>query len=219
MGSRALELVIRSAQGLRNVHNLHQIRKLKPFALVSIRDNNNNLCSSEEPTRVDSEGNTNPNWNFHVTFNIDITRVKENHLALVVKLKSRRKSGDKDIGEVRVPIAELEGFGDADAVAERHLSRNVGNLDGTPQQGGGSLNFSYRFGPFGDTVQHPPASTANIGNYATQNAQQRPGTVRRFAERFTGDLGSAVVGTAGTLAATAAFTRFTDQDPDADGNE
>ena len=96
MGYRALQLVIQSAQGLRNVHNAPRIRKMNPFALVSIRDNNNNLHSSEEQTPIDSEGNTNPKWNFHVTFNVDITNDEENHLALVVKIKSRRKTSNRD---------------------------------------------------------------------------------------------------------------------------
>ncbi|XP_023909462.1 protein SRC2 [Quercus suber] len=187
MGYRALELVIQSAQGLRNVHNAPQLRKMNPFALVSIRDNSNNLHSSEEQTPIDSEGNTNPKWNFHVTFNIDITKVKENHLALVVKIKSRRITGNRDVGEVRVLITELEGFGDAKAVAERHVSKNVVNLDGTSQQGEGTLNFSYKFG---NTVQHPPASTVNIGNSATPNVQRRPGTARRLVGKFKDELGA-----------------------------
>nr|XP_023919117.1 protein SRC2-like [Quercus suber]POF01966.1 protein src2 [Quercus suber] len=205
MGYRALELVIQSAQGLRNVHNAPQLRKMNPFALVSIRDNNNNLHSSEEQTPIDSEGNTNPKWNFHVTFNIDITKVKENHLALVVKIKSRRITGNRDVGEVRVLITELEGFGDAKAVAERHVSKNVVNLDGTSQQGEGRLNFSYKFG---NTVQHPPASTVNIGNSATPNVQQRPGTARRFMGKFKDELGAGLVSVAATTAIGAVLTNF-----------
>ena len=200
MGYRALELVIQSAQGLRNVHNAPQLRKMNPFALVSIRDNNNNLHSSEDQTPIDSEGNTNPKWNFHVTFNIDITRVKENHLALVVKLKSRRITGNRDVGEVRVLITELEGFGDANAVAERHVSKNVVNLDGTSQQGEGTLNFSYKFG---NTVQQPPASTVKIGNYATPNVQRS--TARRLVDKLTGELGTALVSVGVPSATTAAL--------------
>ncbi|XP_030958640.1 protein SRC2-like [Quercus lobata] len=205
MGYRALELVIQSAQGLRNVHNAPQLRKMNPFALVSIRDNNNNLHSSEEQTPIDSEGNTNPKWNFHVTFNIDITKVKENHLALVVKIKSRRITGNRDVGEVRVLITELEGFGDANAVAERHVSKNVVNLDGTSQQGGGTLNFSYKFG---NTVQHPPASTVNIRNSATPNVQRRPGTARRLVGKFKDELGAGLASVAATAAIGAVFTGF-----------
>ena len=210
MGYRALQLVIHSAQGLRNVHNAPQLRKMNPFALVSIRDNNNNLHSSEEQTPIDSEGNTNPKWNFHVTFNVDITKVEENHLALVVKIKSRRKTSNRDVGEVRVLITELEGFGDANAVAERRLNRNVVNLDGTSQQGEGSLSISYKFG---NTVQHPPASTATIGNSATPNAQRRPGTARRLVGKFKDDIGAGLATVAATAVVGAVGTVLPDFNP------
>ena len=160
-------------QGLRNIHHVHQLRKMNLFALVSIWDNNNNLCSrsSQEKTSIDSVGNTKPKWNFHVTFNIDITRAQENHLALVVKFKSRWIIGDRDIGEVCVPITELlEGFGNANAVAhEKHMSKSVLNPNGTSQ---GTLSFYYKFG---NTIQqqHPPASMVNI----------RPVTVSGFFSR------------------------------------
>lgn len=222
MGYRALELVIQSAQGLRNVHNAPQLRKMNPFALVSIRDNNNNLHSSVEQTPIDSEGNTNPKWNFHVTFNIDITKVKEKHLALVVKLRSRRITGDRDVGEVRVVITELEGFGDAKAVAERHVSKTVVNLNGTSQQEEGKLKFSYKFG---NTVQNPPASTVNtastvnIGNSATPNVQRRPGTARRLVGKFIDELGTAVADVAATEAVNMVLSHFnpfaSDQSSDA----
>lgn len=216
MGYRALELVIQSAQGLRNVHNAPQLRKMNPFALVSIRDNNNNLHSSVVQTPIDSEGNTNPKWNFHVTFNIDITKVKEKHLALVVKLRSRRITGDRDVGEVRVVITELEGFGDAKAVAERHVSKTVVNLNGTSQQEEGKLKFSYKFG---NTVQNPPASTVNIGNSATPNVQRRPGTARRLVGKFIDELGTAVADVAATEAVNMVLSHFnpfaSDQSSDA----
>ncbi|KAL0005995.1 hypothetical protein SO802_013556 [Lithocarpus litseifolius] len=96
----------------------------------------------------------------------------ENRLALVVKLKSRRKTGDKDIGEVRVMTTELlEAFGDANAVAhEKHMSKSVVIPDGTSQ---GTLAFSYKFG---NTIQQqqPSTSTVNIGN----NAPPPPPTVQ-----------------------------------------
>jgi hypothetical protein len=47
-------------------------------------------------------------------FTIDSVATEQNHLTLVVKCKSERNFGDRDIGEVHVSIKELlDGIGDA----------------------------------------------------------------------------------------------------------
>ena len=79
------------------------------------------------------------------------------------------------------------------------------NLDGTSQQGQGRLNFSYKFG---NTVQHPPASTVNNGNSATPNVQRRPGTARRLVGKFKDELGTALVGVAATAAVSTVLSTF-----------
>ena len=90
--------------------------------IVFIRDHNDILHFSERKTSVDSEGGSNPTWNFNVKFTINLAVAKENCLDLVVKLKSRRKTHglrDKDNGEARVLTSELlEGFGDDHDAAE-----------------------------------------------------------------------------------------------------
>nr|XP_023927542.1 protein SRC2-like [Quercus suber]POE91783.1 protein src2 [Quercus suber] len=174
MDCRALKLVIQSAHELRNVNH---VTTMKPYALVSIRDNQNNLHSTEEKTPEDKGGGSNPTWNFPVTFNnLDITKAKERSLELVVKLMSLRTShgfSDKEIGEVRVFITKLlEGFGGkakADAVdAEKQMSASVMTTDGKPE---GTLAFSYKF-ESGTTVQKP-ARQKNSPT-AQQNVQQNP---------------------------------------------
>ena len=129
MSYSPLEFVIQSAQGLKYVNHL---KKMKPYAVVFIRNHNNILHSSERKTSVDSEGGLNPTWNFNVKFTIDLAIAPENHLDLVVKLKSRSKAHglrDKDIGEVRVLISELlKCFGDDDddaAEDEKHMSKSI----------------------------------------------------------------------------------------------
>ena len=127
---RDLELVIKSAQNLSNIHHLALVRGLKPYALVSIRDNNN-ICSSpslEERTSV-QEG-SNVIWSLRATLHINLAKVEENGLALVVRLKSNRSS-DKDIGLVHVPITELLG---GFSGVERQMNKSVVNLDGMSQQ-------------------------------------------------------------------------------------
>ena len=189
MSYRPLELVIQSAQGLKYVNHL---KKMKPYAVVFIRDHNNILHSPERKTSVDSEGGSNPTWNFNVKFTINLAIAQENHLDLVVKLKSRRKTHglrDKDIGEVRVLISELlKCFGDDDAAEdEKHMSKNVVTSDGEAQ---GALAFSYKFGR---TVDHPPTDP---------NVKQRPkrganGFVRPFVEGLGEGLGSGLMGAVG----------------------
>lgn len=154
MGYRPLEIVIQSAQGLKYVNH---VKKMKPYAVVFICDDNNNPISSMNNTAVDKDGGSNPKWNFLVKFNINIAKAQQNRHDLVVKLKSHHKShGDKDIGEVRVPIAELlASCGDAGADEDdekKVTSKNVVTLDGTLEEG--TLAFSYKFGR---NVEHPPA--------------------------------------------------------------
>ncbi|KAK7817401.1 protein src2, partial [Quercus suber] len=160
MSYRPLELVIQSAQGLKYVNH---VKKMKPYAVVFIRDHNNVLHSSERKTSVDSEGGSKPTWNFNVKFTISLAIAQKNHLDLVIKLKSRRKSHgirDKDIGEVRVLISELlKCFGDDAAEDEKHMSKSIVTSDGEAQ---GALAFSYKFGR---TVDHPPTDP---------NVKQRP---------------------------------------------
>ncbi|KAL4636946.1 hypothetical protein ACB092_03G045100 [Castanea dentata] len=188
MDCRVLQLVIQSAHGLRNVNHL---TTMKPYALVSIRDKQNNLHSSEEKTPEDAEGGSNPTWNSPITFNLDITKAKESSLELVVKLMSDRWLRDKEIGEVRVLITKLlEGFGGgakANAVvAEKQMSASVIATDEKPQ---GTLVFSYKFESV-STVQKP-ARQINFPT-APQNVQQNP-------EQPAGWVDSLIKGIAGTV--------------------
>ena len=166
--------MIQSAHGLKDVNH---VTTMKPYAIVSIRDNQNNLHSSEEKTPEDTAGGSNPTWNSPVTFNLDITKAKESNLELVVKLMSFRTDHwfrDKEIGEVRVFITKLlEGFGGkakADAVvAEKQMSAGV--MTTTDEKPQGTLVFSYKF-ESGAAVQKP-ARQKNSPT-AQQNVQQNP---------------------------------------------
>ena len=173
MDCRDLKLVIQSAHGLKDVNH---VTTMKPYAIVSIRDNQNNPISTEEKTPEDTAGGSNPTWNSPVTFNLDITKAKESSLELVVKLMSYRMDHwvrDKEIGEVRVSITKLlEGFGGkakADAVvAEKQMSASVMTTDEKPQ---GTLVFSYKFESVA-AVQKPARQKSSPT--AQQNVQQNP---------------------------------------------
>ncbi|KAK7842013.1 protein src2 [Quercus suber] len=166
---------------------------MKPYALVSIRDNQNNLHSSEEKTPEDTGGGSNPTWNSPVTFKLDITKAKESSLELVVKLMSLRKDHlcrDKEIGKVRVLITKLlEGFGGeakADAVvAEKQMTASVMTTDEKPQ---GTLVFSYKFESV-TTVQKP----ARQINFPTE-----PQNVQQDTEQPAGWVDPLITGIGGT---------------------
>lgn len=140
---RLVEVVIESALGLENVNH---VTRMKPYALVYMWDIKNNLRSSKEISFPDVKGGS--TWNFKVNFNIDLAMAQENRFALVVKLRSCRRTHSvrgKDIGEVRVLITEmLEGA----AGNESRMSRSVDTFsDGSSgtEQGQGELTFSYKF--------------------------------------------------------------------------
>ncbi|KAK7829896.1 protein SRC2-like [Quercus suber] len=158
MGYRALELVISSAKDLTNVNST---TTMKPYVEVSICDSQNKDLTPVQKS-LHSERGSNPTWNFQVKLYIDVAKAKENSLALVVKLMSYRISHlkpNKEIGEVRVPIVELlDGFGEAEAnaVAEKHVTKDALGSDGKTQ---GTLNFSYKVGR---TEEYPPAGYASL---------------------------------------------------------
>ncbi|XP_030966212.1 uncharacterized protein LOC115986925 [Quercus lobata] len=197
MDCRVLKLVIQSANGLKDVNH---VTTMKPYAVVSIRDNQNNLHSSEEKTPEDTAGGaSNPTWNAEVTFNnLDITKAKESNLELVVKLMSLRTGhffSDKEIGEVRVSITKLlEGFGGkakADAVvAEKQMKESVKTTDEKSQ---GTLVFSYKFESV--TTGQKPAGQKNSPT-AQQNVQQKPEQPAGLGNPLVSKAVKGIVGTA-----------------------
>ena len=61
----------------------------------------------KQKTHVDKDGDSNPTWNYQMKFKIDESAALQNRLTLVVKIKTEGMFGDKDLGEVHVPIKEL----------------------------------------------------------------------------------------------------------------
>ncbi|PIA61515.1 hypothetical protein AQUCO_00300796v1 [Aquilegia coerulea] len=135
MEYRPLEINVISAKDLKDV-NLFS--KMDVYAVVSISGD----LRSKQKTPVDHNSGKNPTWNYTIKFTIDENRAKQNHLILVFQLKSERSLGDKDIGEVHVPIKEiLDNLGDGKA--PQFVSYQVRKPDGKSK---GVLNFSYKFG-------------------------------------------------------------------------
>lgn len=146
MECRVLDIVIKSAKDLKDV-NLFS--KMDVYAVVKI-DGDHNLKSSKQKTNVDKDCGPNPKWNFPMKFTIDNAAAQQNRLTLVVKLKSDGSFGDKEIGEVHVPIRELlDGFGDAKGM--KNLTYGVRTSSGKAK---GMLEFSYQFGEKFASTEH-----------------------------------------------------------------
>ncbi|KAA8527464.1 hypothetical protein F0562_034821 [Nyssa sinensis] len=134
MEYRTLEINVISAKDLNKV-NL--ITKMEVYVVVSISGDQ----KSKRKTTVDREGDSNPTWNFTIKFTIDESAAQYNHFMLTFKLRGERSLGDKDIGEVNVPVKELlDAAGDGKM---QFVSYQVSKPSGKPK---GELYFSYKFG-------------------------------------------------------------------------
>ncbi|GMY22027.1 protein SRC2 homolog [Fagus crenata] len=125
------------------------------YAIVSVHSVNNN--NSQKKTANDTEGGSNPKWNF----SIDVAAAQNNNLTLLVKLKEKQIfREDKDIGEILVPIKNLlDSYGESNDL--KLVSYELGmNRDGKSK---GQLHFSYKFGEV--TQSSLAAITSTPGGY------------------------------------------------------
>lgn len=181
MEYRTLDLKVLEAKDLKNV-NLFS--KMDVYVVVSLSGD----PRTAQKTPVDKDGGTSPKWNFHMKFAVDDALAQQNRIGLSFKLRSDRALGDRDIGEVYVPMKEL--LDDAgDGKTERVLSFQVRRPSGKPQ---GTLKFSYKFGAkfsgpapaptkkVDDPVMAYPAMAPGVGSssgygYPPQGAYPPPG--------------------------------------------
>ncbi|XP_042518134.1 protein SRC2-like [Macadamia integrifolia] len=145
-----LELTVISAKDIKDV-NL--FGKMDVYVVVTLAGDSR----TKQRTPIDKDGGTNPNWNFQMTFNIDEAAALRNGVVLVFQLRCDRSiGGDKDIGEVHVPVKELLDNAGEGKTAQS-ISYQVRTSSGKPK---GQLNFSYKFG---EKIT-PPAPIVTKGN-------------------------------------------------------
>lgn len=108
-------------------------------------------------TPVDRDGQTNPAWNFPVKFTVDEAAARQGRLMLVFKLRCERALGDKDVGEVVVPIKELLDSPAAEAT-KQFVNYQVKKPSGKPK---GHLTFCYQLGEKTNGMPPMPAVAAN----------------------------------------------------------
>ncbi|XP_073267721.1 protein SRC2 isoform X2 [Populus alba] len=167
MDQRTLDINVISARDLKDVN---YISKMDVYAVVSI----SGVDSKQKPkqknkTPVDRAGGKSPTWNFPIKFTIPETSLAENRLSLVFKLKCERALGDKDIGEVNVPIKELlDSAGDGKSM--KFVSYQVRKPSGKPK---GEINFSFKFGEI-EKVVAPEAPEASSSAAKATNSNSQP---------------------------------------------
>lgn len=141
-----MEIKLVSARDLNNVNLLMKMDVYAVIKLVATDAAGKSKPKSVQKftTPVDKEGGSNPIWNFSVKFAVDEAAARANCLTLVFKLRCQRNLGDKDIGEVYVPVKELlDSAGEGKGDLMQHLSYQVRKPSGNPQ---GVLNFGFKFG-------------------------------------------------------------------------
>lgn len=160
MKGPTLELNINSASDLENVNH---ITKMNVYAVITLSGDKK---IQKAKTGVDRYGGSNPNWNHAVKFSVNERLAREGRLTLVVGLFSSRLLGNKDIGEVEVPLGYLLPSTNGNGNGNGHEMKFVTYQVRTPSEKmKGSLTFSYRFGgtPIisGPAYQQGPASWAS----------------------------------------------------------
>ncbi|KAG5559911.1 hypothetical protein RHGRI_003266 [Rhododendron griersonianum] len=138
MAYRLLEINAMSAKDLKKVT---LISKMRPYAVVSI-SGGDPRASQPQWTAVDRSGNASPTWNFPLKFFVEESAARSNRLGVTFKIRCER--GDKDIGEVHVPLSDLIGPTE-DGELLHSVTYQVRRPSGKPNKG--ELNFSYKWGP------------------------------------------------------------------------
>ncbi|XP_058201423.1 protein SRC2-like [Rhododendron vialii] len=170
MAYRRLEINVISAKDLKNV-NL--ISKTHAYAIVSI--SGDPRANQQQRTAVDRSGNASPTWNFPLTFAVEESAAQSNRLGVTFRIRCERTLGDKDIGEVHVPLSELIGPTDDGELLQSDTyqvayyyfqvsspccslfsGRNCEVRRPSGKRNEGELNFSYKWGPRMASAPAPP---------------------------------------------------------------
>ncbi|XP_068660411.1 protein SRC2-like [Aristolochia californica] len=152
MEYRPLDITLVSAKDLKDV-NLFS--KMDVYAVVSLGGD----PRTTQRTRTDKEAGKNPTWNFPLKFSVDEIAAQQNRLSLRILVRAERGLGDRDVGEVHIPIKELLDS-PGDGKAPQFVSYQVRRPSGRSK---GILNLSYKFGEkITAPVSKPPTAAAHF---------------------------------------------------------
>jgi hypothetical protein len=133
---QVLEVTLISAKDLKRVT---LFSKMRVYAVASISGGDPRLPTHR--TYADREGGRNPVWQAPLRFTIP-PPADPHALALHVLLRAERAFGDRDVGEVFVPVRDLAAAGCGRGGEQRHLSYQVRSpVSGRKR---GVLHISYR---------------------------------------------------------------------------
>ncbi|RLM64843.1 mucin-1-like [Panicum miliaceum] len=166
MAYRELELTLLSARDLKNV-NL--ITRMDVYAVVTISgDPLTRQCTAPDPS-----GGRNPCWNTTLRFSVPPTAAAAAGGCLHVLLRAERVLGDRDVGEVIIPLADLLAGAPTSGPQQPQLAsyqvRKVHRWE--PR---GMLNVSYRLGPVVAPVAEPQEKPTVVMAYPVGVPSSQP---------------------------------------------
>ncbi|KAK8952179.1 hypothetical protein KSP39_PZI003509 [Platanthera zijinensis] len=133
MAHRTLELTLISAKDLKDVNFLS---KMDVYAVAAIAGDHR----SQQRTPVDRDGGKNPSWNASLRFSVPAEPSAAARLIIDVIIRSDHTFGDRDVGEVHIPVKELlDGLNPG----SKFVSYQVRKPHSSKARG--VLNLSYRF--------------------------------------------------------------------------
>ncbi|KAF8380297.1 hypothetical protein HHK36_027779 [Tetracentron sinense] len=143
-----LEIILISAEGLRDTTSLIFSKRLRPFITLSTdpptsyRSINGDKRSHVYQTRIDNRGGNNPSWGDKFHLPIETTFFSQRYSFVYLQIVSKRPLlGKIQLGWCQIPASDIvEGFRPTGSV--RHLSYRVRDRDGT--RGHGVVNLSVR---------------------------------------------------------------------------
>ncbi|XP_018481513.2 protein SRC2 [Raphanus sativus] len=138
MERRSLAITVTSAKGL------EKVSKMDVYVAVKLSGDPKFSDHPEQRTQVAS--GTSPRWiDGAMKFAIDQSLAEANRLVITFKIKCEQRGGgggDKDIGEVHVPVKELLDHLGNDKAGQRYVTYKIKKTNGKP---GGDISFTYSF--------------------------------------------------------------------------
>ncbi|XP_024972730.1 protein SRC2 homolog [Cynara cardunculus var. scolymus] len=153
MGYFSLDITVLSASGLKN---LNLFTRMRVYVVVSLI--NRNIVSTKK-THV-SNGGCNPTWSHRIKFSIEDSAIPTCTLLFI--LRCRSLFGDKDIGEVSIPVSDLLDTTQDSANTEHVVDYLVRRfIQGKAR---GTLTFSHQFREIRDGSQKSKGEDDSVNN-------------------------------------------------------
>ena len=154
MGYCSLDITVLSASGLKN-NNV--FTRMRVYVVVSLI--NRNVVSTKK-THV-SNGGCNPTWSHRIKFSVEDSAIPTCTLLFILRCKSL--FGDKDIGEVSIPVSDLLDTTIKDSTNTEHVVDYLVRrfIQGKAR---GTLTFSHQFREIRDGSQKPGGEDDSINN-------------------------------------------------------